>query len=265
MRVIAVMSGKGGVGKSFVSVGLAAALHRATGAAGVLDADITGSSVPHLLSVPRGARVNAAGRMVPGTSPEGIRVASMSLLLPADDKAVVWRGPLISNAIDQLYSESDWERTEVLVVDMPPGTSDAALTVLDKLKPEGIVLVTTPQDMVTNVARRSQDMAGMSGVPVLGVVVNMAYTVCPHCGERIDVFGPVDDAALGGMERLLTLPLDQEWARLEDSGHAAEAATAEFDRLAAVVLERLAIANDPGLGADPLAGPAAGPVRPVEG
>lgn len=239
MRVIAVMSGKGGVGKSFVSVGLAAALQRATGAAAVLDADITGSSVPHLLSVPRGARVNAEGRMVPGSSPEGIRVASMSLLLPADNKAVVWRGPLISNAIGQLFNESDWENTEVLVVDMPPGTSDAALTVLDTLKPEGIVLVTTPQEMVTNVARRSQDMAQMSNVPVFGLVMNMAYINCPHCGERIDMFGATDEEELAGMERLLTLPLDKEWAALEDSGHAAEVATAEFDRLAATVLARM--------------------------
>jgi len=239
MRVIAVMSGKGGVGKSFVATGLAAALHRATGATAVLDADITGSSVPHLLNVPRGARVNAEGLMLPGVSPEGILVSSMSLMLPADNKAVVWRGPLISNGIGQLFSESDWGETEILVVDMPPGTSDAALTVLDKLKPEGIVLVTTPQDMVTNVARRSQDMAQMSNVPVFGLVMNMAYLMCPHCGERIDVFGKTDEEDLAGMERLLTLPLNQEWAALEDSGHAADVANEEFDALATAVLAKM--------------------------
>lgn len=239
MRVIAVMSGKGGVGKSFVSTGLAAALHRRTGKAAVLDADITGSSVPHLLNVPRGARVDAQGKLVPGVSPDGIRVASMSLMLPADDKAIIWRGPLISNAIGQLYNDSDWGDAEYLVVDMPPGTSDAALTVLQTLRPDGIVLVTTPQDMVTNVARRSQDMARQSEVDVFGLVMNMAYAVCPHCDERIEVFGPLDTLADADIPRLATLPLVPEWASLADQGRSGEIATDEFDAVAETVLAQL--------------------------
>jgi len=239
MRVIAVMSGKGGVGKSFVSTGLAAALHRRTGAAAVLDADITGASVPHLLGVPRGARVDSEGHLVPGMSPDGIPVASMSLMLPADDKAIIWRGPLISSAIGQLFNDTDWGDAEYLVVDMPPGTSDAALTVLQTLKPDGIVVVTTPQDMVTNVARRSQDMALKSDVEVFGLVMNMAYAVCPHCDERIEMFGPIDREAEGDMPRLATLPLTPSWAALADEGRSGEVATDDFDAMAETILARL--------------------------
>lgn len=239
MRVIAVMSGKGGVGKSFVSVGLASALQRKTGAAGILDGDITGASVARLLGVTPGARVDREGHLLPGVDSGGLKVASMSLMMPSEDKAVIWRGPLISRAISQLYEDTAWGDIEFLVVDMPPGTSDAALTVLEKIKPEGIVVVTTPQDMVTNVARRSHDMAITMGTHVLGVVVNMAYVQCPHCDERIDIFGAVDEASLGGLTQLLTLPLVPEWASLEDSGRGAEVAIGEFDALAAGVVERL--------------------------
>ena len=239
MRVIAVMSGKGGVGKSFVSVGLASALQRKTGAAGILDGDITGASVARLLGVKPGAHVDSEGHLLPGNADNGLKVASMSLMMPSEDKAVIWRGPLISRAISQLYEDTTWGDIEYLVVDMPPGTSDAALTVLEKIKPEGIVVVTTPQDMVTNVARRSHDMATTMGTNVFGVVMNMAYVQCPHCDEQIDIFGTVDEAALGGLKQLLTLPLVPEWASLEDAGRGAEVATDEFDSLAAVVVGQL--------------------------
>ena len=242
MHIIAVMSGKGGVGKSFVATGLAAALQRRNGRTAVLDADITGASVPHLLGVPRSARVDADGRWLPGLSPDGIRVASMSLMLPSDDKAVIWRGPLISNAIDQLFTQTDWGDAEYLVVDMPPGTSDAALTVLDKLKPEGIVLVTTPQDMVTKIAHRSRDMVREMGGNVIGLVMNMAYVVCPDCGQQIDAFGPVRNGT-DDLPVLATLPLDPEWAKLADSGQAAKIAQPEFDAVADAVLAGIGVAE----------------------
>lgn len=236
MRTIAVMSGKGGVGKSFVSTGLAAALQRRTGRTAVLDADITGSSVPHLLGIPRGAFADGDGRLIPGMSSEGIGVVSMSLLLPADDKAVIWRGPLISNAISELYNQTAWGDAEYLVVDMPPGTSDAALTVLEQLKPEGVVLVTTPQDLVTRIAHRSHDMVRGMGGNVIGIVMNMAYVVCPHCDQRIEAFGPVHASPDDGLEVLATLPLVPEWAALADAGHAAQIAPTEFDAIADAVL-----------------------------
>lgn len=232
MQIIAVMSGKGGVGKSFVATGLAAALQRRTGHTAVLDADITGASVPHMLGVPRSARVDAEGRLIPGLSPDGIPVASMSLMLPADEETLIWRGPLISKAIDELFTLTDWGDAEYLVVDMPPGTSDAALTVLDKLKPAGVVIVTTPQDMVTKIAHRSHHMVQEMGGNVIGLVMNMAYVRCPHCGGQIDTFGPVRSEADGDLPVLATLPLVTEWAALADSGQAAKIATEEFDALA---------------------------------
>lgn len=236
MHIIAVLSGKGGVGKSFVAAGLAAALQRRRGRTAVLDADITGASVPHLLGVPRGARVDADGRFLPGLSPDGVSVSSMSLMLPADDKAVIWRGPLISNAIDQLFTQTDWGDAEYLVVDMPPGTSDAALTVLQKIKPEGAILVTTPQDMVTKIAHRSHNMVQAMGGEVMGLVMNMAYVLCPHCGGKIDAFGPVRSGTDEDLPVLATLPLVPEWAALADSGQAAKVAVPEFDALADKVL-----------------------------
>lgn len=239
MRIIAVMSGKGGVGKSFVATGLAAALQRRVGRTAALDADITGASVPHMLGVPRGARVDAEGRFVPGLSPDGVRVSSMSLLLPSEDKAVIWRGPLISRAIDQLYNDTDWGDAEYLVVDMPPGTSDAALTVLEKLKPEGVVIVSTPQNMVKKIAHRSRDMAQQTGGDVIGLVMNMAYVQCPHCGEKIEAFGPVPAEADDSLPVIATLPLVPEWAALADAGQAAKVAPEEFDALADVVLKHL--------------------------
>jgi len=240
VRIIAVMSGKGGVGKSFVATGLAAALQRRTGAVGVLDADIIGASVPHLLGVPRGAKVDADGKFIPGVGSDGIKVASMSLMLPADNKAVIWRGPMISNAIGQLYNDTLWGDTEYLVVDLPPGTSDAALTVLQTIQPDGIVVVTTPQDMVTNIAHHAQDMADAIGTKVIGLVMNMAYVMCPHCDERINVFGSATEVPEDGPAQLATLPLVPEWAALADSGRAAETATEKFDALAERVLSEIA-------------------------
>jgi Mrp family chromosome partitioning ATPase len=239
MHILAVMSGKGGVGKSFVATGLAAALQRRGGHVAVLDADITGALVPHLLGVPRGAFADGDGRLIPGVSADGIRVVSMSLMASADDKAVVWRGPLISNAINELFTQTAWGDSEYLVVDMPPGTSDAALTVLEQLRPEGVMIVTTPQDMVTRIAHRSHDMVRAMGGNVVGLVMNMAYVVCPDCGRRIEAFGPVRAASESGLDVLLTLPLVPEWATLADTGHVAEIAPAEFDALAEAVLARM--------------------------
>lgn len=243
MKRIAVMSGKGGVGKSFVSAGLAIGLRRKGLAVGVLDADITGASIPHVLGVPKGPRTNQDGSMAVGRSSTGIAVVSMSLLLSTDDKAVVWRGPLISRAIDQLHNDTDWEDTEVMVIDMPPGTSDAALTVLQSIKPDAVVAVSTPQDLVTTVARKSQDMAAQLGIPFLGFVENMAYLVCPHCEERIELFGASGEERLiaGGAGLLARLPLVPGQAALADQGRLEAEPLPEFDALADVVWEAVGI------------------------
>jgi len=241
MKRIAVMSGKGGVGKSFVAAGLAIGLRRKGLPVGVLDADITGASIAHVLGVPKGPRTNKDGSMAVGRSSTGIAVVSMSLLLPADDKAVIWRGPLISRAIDQLHEETDWEDTEVMVIDMPPGTSDAALTVLQSIKPDGIVAVSTPQDLVTTVARKSQDMAAQLDVPLLGFVENMAYLDCPHCGERIDLFGASGEARLvqGGAKLLARLPLIPSQTAAADEGRLEKEPLPGFDALADIVWDAI--------------------------
>jgi Mrp family chromosome partitioning ATPase len=242
VKRIAVMSGKGGVGKSYVSAGLAIALRRRGLAVGILDADITGASIPRMLGVPKGPRVNEDGSMAVGRSPGGIAVVSMSLLMPSDDRAVVWRGPMISKAITQLHGDTDWEDTEFMVIDMPPGTSDAALTVLQSIGPDAAVAVSTPQDLVTTVARKSQDMAAQVDVPLLGFVENMAYLDCPHCGGRIELFGADSSARLSaaGAPVLARLPLVPEHASLADNGRLEDVVSAEFDGLATVVWERLA-------------------------
>jgi Mrp family chromosome partitioning ATPase len=245
MKRIAVMSGKGGVGKSFVAAGLAIALRRKGLAVGVLDADITGASIPHVLGVPKGPRTNQDGSMAVGRSSTGIAVVSMSLLLPADDKAVIWRGPLISRAIDQLHNDTDWEDTAVMVIDMPPGTSDAALTVLQSIKPDAIIAVSTPQDLVTTVARKSQDMAAQVDIPLLGFVENMAYLDCPHCGERIDLFGASGEKRLvqGGARLLARLPLVPDQTAAADAGRLEEAPLPGFEALADTVWDAVGAAT----------------------
>lgn len=239
MRVIAVMSGKGGVGKSFVSTGLAAALQRKTGRVAALDADITGASVPHMLGIKEGADVEG-NRFIPAITPDGIRVLSMALFQADQGQAVVWRGPLISQMIGRFFEEGEWGDAEYLVIDMPPGTSDATLTVLEKVCPDGILLVTTPQDMVMSIARRSHDVAMKEDRDVIGVVMNMAYVPCPHCGEKVEPFGASQKDPGRSLEVVATLPLVAQWAAFADSGYVAKAAREEFDALADTVLAYLA-------------------------
>ncbi len=238
MRVIAVMSGKGGVGKSFVATGLVMGLRRRTGRVAAFDADITGASMPHMLGVTGGALIES-DRFVPALSHDGVRVLSMGLFLADQGKAIIWRGPLISQMIGRFYAETDWGDTEYLVIDMPPGTSDAALTVLERVRPDAVLIVTTPQDMVANIARRSEELARREDGDVIGLVMNMAYVPCPHCGEQIEMFGLSREADSEQPTVVATFPLVPEWAALSDSGRIAEAAVEEFDALADVVLAHL--------------------------
>lgn len=188
-QVIAVMSGKGGVGKSSVAALLAVALRRQGKQIGVLDADITGPSIPRMFGLRNAPPVGPVG-ILPATTTTGIRVMSINLLLPSDDDAVLWRGPLIGGAIKQFWGDVLWGELDVLVVDLPPGTSDASLTVMQAIPLNGIVLVTSPQDLAGMVVRKAAQMARQMKVPIVGVIENMSYAVCPHCGEQFDVFGP---------------------------------------------------------------------------
>jgi Mrp family chromosome partitioning ATPase len=220
-HVIAVMSGKGGVGKSLVSGLLAIALRRQGHEVGILDADITGPSIPKMF-FPNGARLGYSpmGPTPPQTQ-TGIRVMSINLLLDQEDRAVVWRGPLVSGAIKQFWGDIYWGSLDYLVVDLPPGTSDASLTVMQSLPMSGIVLVSSPQDLAGMVVRKAAYMAQQMHTPILGLIENMSYFECPDTGKRHDLFGPShaeETARRLGVPFLGRLPIDPEIARLCDVG-----------------------------------------------
>ncbi len=220
-HVIAVMSGKGGVGKSLVAGLLAVSLRRAGLRVGVLDADITGPSMPKMF-FPNGARPGAGPvAILPAETGTGIKLMSINLLLEDEDQAVIWRGPLISGAIRQFWGDVLWGDLDYLVVDLPPGTSDASLTVLQSLPVSGVVLVTSPQDLAGMVVRKAAHMIRQVGVPVLGLVENMSYFVCPDTGVRHEIFGPSRSESMAarlGVPFLGRLPIDPGIAVSCDGG-----------------------------------------------
>ncbi len=218
--VIAVMSGKGGVGKSTVAAMLAVGLRRKGLRVGVLDSDITGPSIPKLFGVAEPPTMSPLGIMPPITT-TGIKIMSINLMLQREEDAVIWRGPLITSAIKQFWNDVFWGDLDALIVDMPPGTSDAALTVMQNLPVTGIVLVTSPQDLAEMVVRKAANMAKHLKVPLLGVVENMSYAVCPKCGERFELFGQgkTEEMARVFHTRFLgKLGLDPAMSRAGDRG-----------------------------------------------
>jgi Mrp family chromosome partitioning ATPase len=239
-RVIAVVSGKGGVGKSSVAAMLAVSWRREGKKVGVLDADITGPSIPTLFGMHGAPPVGPVG-ILPAESTTGIKIMSINLLLPREDEAVVWRGPLIGGAIRQFWGDVVWGDLDVLVVDLPPGTADASLTVMQSIPLNGLVLVTSPQDLAGMVVRKAASMANHLKVPILGLVENMSYIVCPHCGEQIDVFGPSQAAHSAlqiGTPLLGRIPLDPELARRCDAGEIEEYRADAFAPVSKQVMER---------------------------
>jgi Mrp family chromosome partitioning ATPase len=234
-HVIAVMSGKGGVGKSLVSALLANALRRSGHRVGVLDADITGPSIPKMY-FPHGAQPGATPMaMLPAVSLTGIGIMSINLLLESQDQAVVWRGPLIGRAIQQFWGDVLWGTLDYLVVDLPPGTSDASLTVMQSLPLSGVVLVTSPQDLAGMVVRKAAQMASLLNIPILGLVENMSYFTCPDTGKQHEVFGPShaqETASAINVPLLGRLPIDPEIARLCDTGRIEEYASEAFASVA---------------------------------
>ncbi|MDD5467008.1 MAG: Mrp/NBP35 family ATP-binding protein [Anaerolineales bacterium] len=219
-RVIAVMSGKGGVGKSLVTGLLATALAQEGSQVGILDADITGPSIPRIFGLNGPLSLGSAG-ISPMRSRSGVKVMSFNLLLQSEDQPVIWRGPLIGRAITQLWEEVLWGELDYLLVDLPPGTADASLTTLQSLPVSGIVMVTTPQSLSAMIVRKAVNMAQQIGVPIVGVVENMAYFVCPDTGKQHAIFGPshADDVALlAGAPVWVRLPIDPLVAALCDAG-----------------------------------------------
>ncbi|MCR4406850.1 MAG: Mrp/NBP35 family ATP-binding protein [Anaerolineae bacterium] len=240
-HVIAVMSGKGGVGKSSVAALLAIALRRQGQRVGVLDADITGPSIPRMFGLHQPPAMSPLG-ILPAETRTGIKVISINLLLPSEDEAVIWRGPLISGAIKQFWGEVFWGDLDTLVIDLPPGTSDASLTVMQSIPLSGTVLVTSPQDLAGMVVRKAARMAQQLNIPILGLVENMSYVTCPDCGRRIEIFGPSQaalTAAQLGIPMLGHLPLDPELTTRGDAGQVENYPATEFAPIAQRIMERV--------------------------
>ena len=232
-KVLAVMSGKGGVGKSSIAALLASAIQRRGFQVGVLDADITGPSIPMMFGANQRPMPGSHG-ILPVDSRTGIKLMSINLLLPDKDQPIVWRGPLIGRAIQQFWSEIEWGDLDFLVVDLPPGTADASLTVMQSLPLDGIVLVTSPQDLAGMGVRKAANMARGMEIPIIGLVENMSYIVCPNCGERIFHFGKSQSestAHMIGTQILGNLPLDTLLAVLCDCGTIEDYRNEEIERI----------------------------------
>jgi Mrp family chromosome partitioning ATPase len=219
-NVIAIMSGKGGVGKSLVSSLTAIALRRAGYKVGILDADITGPSIPRMFGITERPAGDESG-IIPVKSRSGIAVMSINLLLPSEDEAVIWRGPLIAGVIRQFWEEVRWGSLDYLIVDLPPGTADAPLTVLQSLPVSGIIIVSTPQELTSMVVRKAVNMARQMNKPIIGVVENMSYLYVPEIDKKIELFGKSrgeEMAKSAGAPLLGQLPMDPQLAALCDQG-----------------------------------------------
>lgn len=219
-KVIGVVSGKGGVGKSFVTASLAAQMRKKGFEVGILDADITGPSIPKMFGVHGPAVGNEMG-MYPIEAEDGTKIMSINLLMDDEEAPVVWRGPVIAGTVKQFWSDVVWGDLDYLFVDMPPGTGDVPLTVFQSLPVDGIVIVTSPQELVQMIVKKAYNMASMMDIPVLGVVENFSYLKCPDCGKEISLFGEshVNEAAKElGIDVLGKLPLDTEYAQAADEG-----------------------------------------------
>ena len=219
-KVIGVVSGKGGVGKSFVTAIAACIASEAGYKTAILDADITGPSIPRMFGVEPVGVANENG-IVPAVSSGGIKIMSLNLLMEHDTDPVVWRGPVIAGVVKQFWSEVDWGDIDVMFVDMPPGTGDVPLTVFQSLPVDGIIVVATPQELVSMIVEKAVGMAGLMNIPVIGMVENMSYITCPHCGKPIYPFGEgrLSGYAAGrGIDILAQLPMDPAISEASDKG-----------------------------------------------
>ena len=219
-KVIGIVSGKGGVGKSFTTALLASYAQKQGKSVGIMDADITGPSIPHLFGVNERATGSEEG-IDTVLSPSGMQLMSMNLLLDEPTTPVVWRGMVISGTVLQFWTDVVWKDVDLLFIDMPPGTGDVPLTVFQSIPIAGIVIVTTPQDLVKMVVEKAVNMARIMNIPVLGLVENMSYITCPDCGKKIEVFGQSKAASIAaeyGIPAIARMPLDQNLSKLADAG-----------------------------------------------
>ena len=220
-KTIAIISGKGGVGKSMVTSLLGASLARAGHKVAILDADVTGPSIPQAFGLASYQAVGDDNGIYPGKSEGGIAIMSANLLVDTPATPIVWRGPMISSLVQQMYSNVIYGEMEFLLIDMPPGTGDVPLTVFQQIPVDGVIVVSSPQELVSMVVEKSVNMAKMIKINILGLVENMAYATCPHCGEKIDVFGTGDLSEIATRYQiplLDELPIDPALAKFVDEG-----------------------------------------------
>lgn len=219
-KVIGVVSGKGGVGKSLTTAMLAVTAQRNGYKAAILDADITGPSVPKMFGITEKATGSEMG-IFPVRSKTGIEIMSMNLLLEEDTEPVIWRGPIIAGAVLQFWTDVIWNDVDYMFVDMPPGTGDVPLSIYQSLPLDGIVIVTTPQELVSMIVRKAVNMAQKMNVPILGIVENMSYVKCPNCGKEIDIFGKSHAEELAneyGVDTVIRMPFDSALTGCADKG-----------------------------------------------
>ena len=219
-HVIGIVSGKGGVGKSFVTASLANKMAREGKKTAIMDADITGPSIPKMFGV-HGPVTGTEDGAYPVEAEDGTKIISMNLMLDHDEDPVVWRGPVVAGVVKQFWTDVIWGELDYLLVDMPPGTGDVPLTVFQSLPVDGIIIVTSPQDLVSMIVKKAINMAGMMNIPVLGLVENYSYLECPDCGKHINLFGEshIDEIAKEyDLPILGKMPLDPKNAALADAG-----------------------------------------------
>lgn len=220
-KVIGVVSGKGGVGKSLVTSLMAVQMNARGQKTAILDADITGPSIPRAFGIEGGVGMTPDGLMIPAVSSTGVEIMSSNLLLDRDTDPVIWRGPVIAGAVKQFWSETLWQDIAYMFVDMPPGTGDVSLTVFQSLPVDGILIVTSPQELVSMIVAKAVNMAKKMDIPILGLVENMSYLVCPDCGKKISVFGESRLEEVGkeyGIPVLAKIPITPQVAQAVDQG-----------------------------------------------
>jgi Mrp family chromosome partitioning ATPase len=240
-QIIAVSSGKGGVGKSLVTALLAVELRRHGFSVGILDADLTGASIAKILGV-KDRPVPIPDGLVPPVSRTGIKLMSMSLLMDRDDAALIWRGPMINNAIRQFYSDVEWGELDFLLADLPPGTSDAPLTVFQSIPVDAALIVSSPQDLAVMIVSKAINLAKIMKAPVLGLIENMSYVTCPDCARKIELFGRStgqEASRAAGIEFLGSLPVNPMISQLCDEGKIEEYKSPEFGAIAQRLIEKI--------------------------
>ena len=244
-HVLAVASGKGGVGKSLVSAMAAVELARRGLKVGIMDADITGPSIPRLFGLTVRPESSMVGILPPETA-TGIKIISMNLFLDNSGQPVIWRGPLLTSAIKQFWTDVAWGDLDVLIVDLPPGTADVPLTAVQFLPVDGILMVTTPQELASMIVEKAAGLAKQMHKPVLGIVENMAMVTCPHCAEAIELFGPSHAEELAdhiGAPVLARLPIDSNVTLLADTGHVEDVQMLSFAPVSEALVEYAATAS----------------------